>query len=95
MSGIAFSSGPSQATNRVVKHVYIIAGNYEQFNYYIKSLPLEKSTDTRYHYVSEEYQLRGIMEPEVILYGTYLNLPQWEDLHLQIKLCRGKVIAYE
>ena len=95
MSGLEISHGKNLGNRPQVKHIYVIAGDYMQYHEFIHSIPPEIASDNRYHYVSEEYQLRGIMEPEIILCGSYLNLPHWEDLHLQIKLCRGKVIAYE
>jgi hypothetical protein len=50
----------------------ILAGNYQQFRYYINKRNLNPFD---YVYLHDPYQLQGLRKPKVIITGTVWRLP--------------------
>ena len=66
---------------------YIVAGNYEQYQAYVKRKP---RIEYYYKYVSGVDTLRGLSEIEGAFIGTYDQRPDIEDIKRMIIIIKSK-----
>jgi len=93
MGGLAVSSGILQHVDTEVPIRRIIAGNYPQYNHCINvMMDNEPTIAFNFYYITERYQLMGLRDIKIYLYGSYYKLPQWAELEEEVKIINGTFI---
>jgi hypothetical protein len=69
----------------------VVAGTRDEAQEWLRGAPLSGATAVTY--ISAPAQLRGLRRPQVSLYGTYRQLPQWPEIATALQNVQAEIIA--
>jgi hypothetical protein len=66
-----------------MNRIYVLAGNYQEFLNYCREREISPNSPL-IKYISDEHTLRGIQNPQVEYYGTYVYRRDFHDIKQMI-----------